>query len=170
MAQNYYQVLGVSRKATQEDIQAAYSKLAREVYPGVNRGEAEATARMKDINRAYETLRDVEKRRVYNEALNPTPKPSKPPSGAGTQPRTSPGSSGTSVTSGHPFMDAPNTMRNAAQANATGSAGASSSTGSSGNAGPVVEIWLTPREAVEGAEKVIRVNGKPIRLKISIRR
>ena len=63
--QDYYATLGVGRDATQEQIQAAYRKLARKHHPDVNKA-ADAEERFKQINEAYEVLRDPEKRRKYD--------------------------------------------------------------------------------------------------------
>src|SRR5919106_6279522 len=62
---NLYDVLGVSRDATQDDIRKAYRRLAREHHPDVNR-DPEAERRFKEINLAYETLSDPAKRRQYD--------------------------------------------------------------------------------------------------------
>ncbi len=67
--QDYYETLGVPRDATQEQIQAAYRKLARKYHPDINRAP-EAEEKFKQINEANEVLRDPEKRRKYD-ALGP---------------------------------------------------------------------------------------------------
>lgn len=66
MAQrDLYDVLGVSRDATQDDIRRAYRRLAREHHPDVNRNP-EAERRFKEINLAYQTLSDPARRRQYD--------------------------------------------------------------------------------------------------------
>jgi curved DNA-binding protein len=62
---DYYEVLGVPRDATADDIRAAYRKLARQYHPDVNK-EAGAEDRFKEISEAYEVLRDAEKRERYD--------------------------------------------------------------------------------------------------------
>nr|B8HLD2.1 RecName: Full=Chaperone protein DnaJ [Cyanothece sp. PCC 7425] len=65
MARDYYDILGVSRDAGQEDLKQAYRRLARKYHPDVNK-EAGAEERFKEINRAYEVLSDPETRARYD--------------------------------------------------------------------------------------------------------
>lgn len=62
---DYYKVLGVSREATQEEIRRAFRKHARTYHPDVNKSE-DAGVRFKEINEAYEVLKDPEKRKRYD--------------------------------------------------------------------------------------------------------
>src|SRR4051795_11317744 len=61
---DYYDVLGVPRDASEEDIRRAYRKLAREYHPDVNKDPG-AEDRFKEVSEAYEVLRDSEKRQAY---------------------------------------------------------------------------------------------------------
>ncbi|WP_040669399.1 DnaJ domain-containing protein, partial [Nitrolancea hollandica] len=62
---DYYKTLGVSRDADDKAIKAAYRKLARKLHPDVSK-EAGAEERLKDVNEAYEVLKDPEKRAKYD--------------------------------------------------------------------------------------------------------
>jgi curved DNA-binding protein len=64
---DYYQILGVSKKASKADIKKAYRKLAREYHPDVNPGDKRAEDKFKDINEAYEVLSDDSKRQKYDQ-------------------------------------------------------------------------------------------------------
>jgi len=63
---DYYEVMGVSRDATQDDIKRAYRKLARKYHPDVSQ-EADAEAQFKKVGEAYEVLKDAEKRAAYDQ-------------------------------------------------------------------------------------------------------
>lgn len=64
----YYDILGVEKTATEEDIKKAYRKLARAYHPDVNKGP-DAEAKFKEINLAYDTLSDSLKRADYDQTL-----------------------------------------------------------------------------------------------------
>ncbi|MFD0894861.1 J domain-containing protein [Luteolibacter ambystomatis] len=65
--QDYYETLGVSRGATQEEIKKAFRKLARTHHPDVAKDKAGSEEKFKQINEAYEVLGDPEKRKRYDE-------------------------------------------------------------------------------------------------------
>ena len=65
---DYYKVLGVSPKSSSKQIKETYRRLARKYHPDVNPGDAGAEERFKEINEAYEALRDEKKRARYDQA------------------------------------------------------------------------------------------------------
>ena len=64
---DYYEVLGVSRSATQKEISSAFRKLARQHHPDLNAGDKQAETRFKELSEAHEVLSDTKKRKLYDE-------------------------------------------------------------------------------------------------------
>ncbi len=65
---DYYEVLGVSKDATQDEIKKAYRKLAKKYHPDANpNNKEEAEAKFKEVNEAYENLSDPQKRKMYDQ-------------------------------------------------------------------------------------------------------
>lgn len=68
MAEDFYKTLGVSKNATQEEIQKAYLKLARKYHPDLNPNDPDgAKKKFQELQTAFETLKDPEKRRQYDQ-------------------------------------------------------------------------------------------------------
>lgn len=66
MARDYYEILGVSRDASEDEIKKAFRRRARELHPDVNPDDPEAEARFKEAAEAYEVLSNAESRQIYD--------------------------------------------------------------------------------------------------------
>src|ERR1700745_38153 len=84
--QDYYEVLGVPRKASAKDIRSAFRKQARKYHPDLNPGDKSAEEKFKQLQEAYDVLSDAKKRQMYDqhgfysESFNPG---AVPPHGSG---------------------------------------------------------------------------------------
>src|SRR5213592_4701464 len=63
--QDYYEVLGVPRRASLKDIRSAFRKLARKYHPDLNPGDKASEEKFKQVQEAYDVLSDAKKRQVY---------------------------------------------------------------------------------------------------------
>src|SRR6266542_2483114 len=63
---DYYEVLGVARGASEAELKSAYRKLAMKYHPDRNSGDKESEHRFKEINEAYDVLKDADKRAAYD--------------------------------------------------------------------------------------------------------
>src|SRR5438132_1107006 len=68
---DYYEVLGVARGASEDDIKKAFRRLARQYHPDLNAGDKKSESSFKEVNEAYEVLSDQEKRRRSRSQLDP---------------------------------------------------------------------------------------------------
>src|SRR5215831_15342553 len=64
---DYYELLGVARKASAKDIRAAFRKLARKYHPDLNPGDKAAEEKFKQLQEAYDVLSDPKKRQMYDQ-------------------------------------------------------------------------------------------------------
>ena len=67
MPRDYYEVLGLERGASEDDIKKSYRKLALKYHPDRNPGDEQAEASFKEAAEAYEVLSDAQKRRTYDQ-------------------------------------------------------------------------------------------------------
>ena len=64
---DYYEVLGLNKGASEEEIKKAFRSLAKKYHPDMNPGDATAEAKFKEVNEAYEVLSDPEKKSRYDQ-------------------------------------------------------------------------------------------------------
>ena len=64
---DYYEVLGVDKNVSEDELKKAYRKMAKQYHPDLHPGDKEAEAKFKECNEAYAVLSDAEKRRNYDQ-------------------------------------------------------------------------------------------------------
>ena len=148
---DYYEVLGVAKEATPDEIKKAYRKLALQYHPDRNPGDKSAEEKFKEINEAYEVLSNEDERARYDQfgfaGMNGAA------GGAG-------GFSGFSGFSGGDFSDIFSDILNTFSGRDSGFSGFSSGGGSSSRRGSDlrVNLTITFEEMVSGVEKKIKLN------------
>lgn len=159
---DYYEVLGVSKNASDDEIKKAYRKLAIKYHPDKNPGNKEAEAKFKEINEAHDVLSDKQKRARYDQFGH---------AGVG-------GASGNPFAGGNPFGNNGNFNFNGQTFNFDFGGGGfedilGSIFGFGGGARRVrrgadyqTSVTLTFEEAIFGTTKTVSVNGSDIKVKI----
>ncbi len=147
---DYYDVLGVGRNASEQDIKKAYRRLAKQYHPDANQDDPSAEAKFKEVNEAYEVLSDPQKRQQYNQFGHNFQQFTNPTNGGGRQGRTN-------VDFGDiPFSEIFDSIfsRGASRTGGTGPIGASP--------GRDIEheVGISLREAYEGTQRLITKDGK----------
>ena len=90
MSDDYYRVLGITRNASQADVQKAYRKLARDYHPDLNPDDKSAKQKFQEVQRAFDVLSDADKRELYDRYGSAFESMGGDPRGGGTW-RTAPG-------------------------------------------------------------------------------
>lgn len=162
---DYYKILEIKQDASQEDIQKAYHALAIKYHPDANHGDVDSTEKFKVINKAYQVLRDREKRKEYDASSLVGKGNGSKGTKTGTQSPSSPRrpAPGSSVTDRSPLNDIIGDMFSSRQ-NAADTHQANRVEDGSGI--PTVEISVNMRELASGASRIIKVNGRSLRIKI----
>lgn len=170
MARDFYEMLGVSKNASEAELKRAYRKLAMQWHPDRNK-TAEATEKFKEINKAYEVLSDPKKKEVYDQYGESA----FAPGGAGRSygGQTQSGGYGpfsysySSTGGGSPFEGVDfGGFTDPFDIFEQFFGGGASSSRRTGRQRTVYSLTIDFMEAVKGAEKTVEINGKRQKLKI----
>lgn len=138
MAKNFYEILGVSKTANDDELKSAFRKLARQYHPDLHPDDEVAANKFKEVNEAYETLSDPQKRAEYDAAQ----------AGGGSA---GAGAGGPGGARGNSFFDEFVNMFGGEHGGGPG--------GAHGNGGDIsLNVTLTFEEAAYGTQKEITVN------------
>ena len=144
---DYYEVLGVSKNASDDEIKKAYRKLAVKYHPDKNPGDKEAEAKFKEINEAHDVLSDKQKRARYDQFGH---------AGVG-------GAAGNPFGGGNPFGNGGNFNFNGQTFNFGFGGGARRPRK---GADYQTSVTITFEEAIFGTTKKVSVNGEDLKIKI----
>ena len=169
MEQNYYQILDIAQTASEKEVKSAWRKLAATEHPDKHGGAPDYVARFQDINKAYETLRDADKRAAYDATLHggaashptSTRQTSQNAAQAGSAPTAaSRAQNNGSASSANPINDLFMGMGSMFSGERPRGAGAARPAATAAGAAPSGEYKLdiTLEEAFHGAQRSIKVN------------
>lgn len=167
-AKTYYDILGVSRTATLDEIRKAYLKLAHKYHPDKTGGDKKAETRLKEMNEAYDTLKKEDRRKLYDAQLD------NPFAGAegfsGARPGPEPSGPGFDPASFFSQFDL-GSMFGAGFEQRFGGAGAKVGQGAAAGASFETHVRVTLREAAEGVTRKVSLaapGGKPREVTINV--
>ena len=149
---DYYDVLGVSKSATKDEIKKAYYKLAKKYHPDANKGDSAAAEKFTEVGNAYDTLKDEKKREQYDMF--------------GHDAEQMGGMGGAGGPGGFGFNDAEELFRSFYQGFGGGGFGGFGGMGGGGRSGPQrgnninAQLPIDFMEAVEGVKKTLTVSVK----------
>ena len=145
MSEDYYDILGIGKDADSRSIRRAYRREAKKSHPDSS-GDGHSSERFRRVEEAYETLGDAERRQAYDRGQGRTGSP-----GTVNRPHQRSG--------GAPLREGPTFFRpaEAAAAAETAAAAFGPHVGAAGRDGPLLEILLSAREAMEGVEVPVEV-------------
>ncbi len=167
VAKDYYSILGVNRKATEDEIKKAFRKLAVKYHPDKNPNNKEAENKFKEVNEAYEVLSDKEKRKkydLYGENWNRVNEEAQAQGPNYRQYQGSPDNGGFFGFEGDPNDIFESFFRNQGGGNPYSRSGRKGRTRKGQDLH--YELGISLEDAYHGASKIIDLNGQKLRIKL----